>query len=80
MEIFPDGILSRAKPAACAASLVDFVERDYVKIRLFRCLLRRFIWSCRTVLKCDRYSAHRDEPSSTPNLFMITCQGTAQVR
>jgi len=28
MEFSLDGMLSRAKPAACAASPVDFVERE----------------------------------------------------
>jgi hypothetical protein len=41
MEFSWDGILSRAKPAACAASPVDFVARDNAKTQLFRCLLRQ---------------------------------------
>jgi len=39
---FPwDGILSRAKPAACAASPVDFVAREITRTLLFRHLLRQ---------------------------------------
>ncbi len=58
MDFPGDGILSGAKPAACAASPVGFAARDNTKTRLFRCPFRRFMWIKRTILQCDRYSAH----------------------
>lgn len=47
MEFSLDGILSRAKPAACAASPVDFVAREITRTLLFRHPLRR-------IAQCDR--------------------------
>jgi hypothetical protein len=55
---FPwDGALSRAKPAACAASPVDFVAREMTRRHsVFRCPLR-FPLSARRIARRDRAMA-----------------------
>jgi hypothetical protein len=41
MEFFLGGMLSRAKPAACAASPVDFVAREINVMTFFAVCLHR---------------------------------------
>ena len=81
MEFSWDGILSRAKPAACAASPVDFVAREIT--RRNSC---PGVW-IGGVAQRDRAVAitrpafnATGEPPLTLSLFMITCQGTTQAR
>ena len=79
MEFALDGLLSRAKPAARAASPVDFVAREitrehpYSDIRSCGSPSVTAPWS-----SCDRHSALTGEPPLTLSLFMITCQDTTQ--
>ena len=81
MEFSLDGMLSRAKPAACAASPVDFVAREITRRHSYlRCPLVRIAERDRTMAVMRPYSVQPDEPPMTLSLFMITCQGTTQAR
>jgi len=84
MEFSLDGMLSRAKPAACAASPVDFVAREITRRHYSSdvCIPTPCFDSSPGVTAplsfCDRYSAPAGESPLTLSLTMITCQDNTQ--
>lgn len=81
MEFSLDGILSRAKPAACAARPVDFVAREITRRHTYFAVRSgRSPAVTAPLSKYDRYPVQHGEPPLTLSLFMITCQGTTQAR